>query len=332
MPESSELFDVAAGDWWRWERYELEGGFIRPAEGQNTLIRYNPWKEWRESRAGGQAGDPPYRSLVALLEQVPRPPAPEGEQKLLEWCTSYGLLGALLLQAHRAALQPIPLDSNTPEADIRQTRFFKTPHGWGEAKVPIMRPDDAVPVKAVIRPVGTTEWREEPLAKTWGRYFPKAAEEERETYQYPTPFTDEFCQQYAEPVDEFYQSAEALYRALLQLDGKDGDGTRQPEALLNALVSGVNPVMRRQEDGSFRQYWASLSLIESLSMMAFLDRTESRFLVRCDVCATPFVTGILTQRYCTEKCRWNAQKRRQRAKGEKEGSISEQSRKGDTNG
>ncbi len=133
-------------------------------------------------------------------------------------------------------------------------------------------------------------------------------------------------------MDELYQSAEALYRALLQLDGKDGDGTRQPEALLNALVSGVNPVMRRQEDGTFRQYWASLSLIESLSMMAFLDRTESRHLVRCVVCATLFVTGITTKQYCTDKCRWAAQKRRQRAKGEKEGSISEQSRKGDTNG
>ena len=195
-----------------------------------------------------------------------------------------------------------------------------------------MRPDDAVPVRAVIRPVGTREWREEPLAKTWGRYFPKAAEEERETYQYPTPFTSEFWQQYAEPVDEFYQSAEALYRALLQLDGKDGDGTRQPEALLNALVSGVNPVMRRKEDGSFRQYWASLSLIESLSMMALLDRTQRRHLVRCDVCGTMIVTGIHTQQYCSEKCRWAAQKRRKRGRDKKAGSASEQSRIGDTNG
>ena len=331
MPESSELFDVAAGNWWRWERYELQDGYIRPAKGQNTLIHYNPWEEWREGRAGGQAGDSPYLSLVALIEQA-RPPAPEGEQKLLEWCTSYGLLGTLLLQTHRAALQPIPVDSDTPEADIRQTRYYKAPHGWGETKVPIIRPDDVASVGAMIRPVGTREWFEEPFAKTWSLFFPNVAEEERETFQYPRPFTEEFWQQYAEPEDEFYKNATALYRALGQLDDKEGDGTRQPEALLNSLVSGVNPVMRRQEDGTFRQYWASLSLIESLSMMAFLDRTESRFQVRCDVCATQFLTRIPTQRYCSGKCRWAAQKRRQRAKGEKEGSTSEQSRKGDTDG
>ena len=38
---------VTVGDWWRFDRYSVRNGLIRPVEGA-SLERYNPWETGRE--------------------------------------------------------------------------------------------------------------------------------------------------------------------------------------------------------------------------------------------------------------------------------------------
>src|SRR5262249_463554 len=63
----SEPFDVAVGFWWRFSRYELQAGCIRPASSA-TLEWYDPWAAYRDSRERGAATQTlPYQSLLDLL-------------------------------------------------------------------------------------------------------------------------------------------------------------------------------------------------------------------------------------------------------------------------
>lgn len=99
--------------WWRWSRYEIRDGFIRPSPG-GTLRRYDPWANyWRA--ADGRARDlrAPYQLLVDLLATIEREGriddeqlGPVGERALLDWCADYGLLGLLPQQAWLVMLEP----------------------------------------------------------------------------------------------------------------------------------------------------------------------------------------------------------------------------------
>jgi hypothetical protein len=49
----------------------------------------------------------------------------------------------------------------------------------------------------------TGDWEEEPVTKTWARFFPSIPAEKRATYQYPQPYSEAFWSLYAEPVADF---------------------------------------------------------------------------------------------------------------------------------
>jgi hypothetical protein len=62
---------LAVGRWWRWSRYELRDGYIRPAPGVRLSV-YDPWKRWLDNRPLGRRSDDgtPYRALLNMLRSL----------------------------------------------------------------------------------------------------------------------------------------------------------------------------------------------------------------------------------------------------------------------
>ncbi len=247
MPES---FDVSAGYWWRFDRYEIRDGYIRPAP-DARLERFDPWSEYREARAGHGAERRPYTDLLELVRDLVigsapdgdqiLPLDPQGEERLSRWCATYGLLGILPHRAHMVTLPPRwePLEGRQDYLVQAQRQFFRTSEGWVTAgrsryppkagsggdeqrvrgavipmsKVPRSWPRPGVAIQDLLMPA----WEHEPLSKTWASFFPEVPHEERETYPYPAPLSDAFWRSYAEPVSDFFEAATMLLNVVLGL-------------------------------------------------------------------------------------------------------------------
>lgn len=186
------------------------------------------------------------------------------EQDLLDWCSRYGLLGLLLAstqsvilaprwrpaQSFRASEQGLEMvQVLTPQA----VRYNRINGGWldqiygllpgphslqqpyskkllGQPVPKRLWPSDVPRPSAFLEPITGFPgfWHEEPLSKTWARFFPRVPKNKREIYAYPMPGTREFWGGYAEPVKSFWAKGmelakihEDLFKAKLQ-----GDETR----------------------------------------------------------------------------------------------------------
>lgn len=122
----SEPFDINRGTWWRFSRYQLKDGYIRPVKGAK-LEEYDPWQAYRESWefdpamdtlprwANRRKQDSPYQSLLNLINTLSFKVGTgtnrfllttEGEKSLLEWCAQNGLLGILPQRVQMVTLAP----------------------------------------------------------------------------------------------------------------------------------------------------------------------------------------------------------------------------------
>ncbi len=240
MPES---FDVSAGFWWRFDRYEIRDGYVRPTLGA-ALERFDPWIEYREARAGHGAQRRPFTDLLELVRDLVigsapdgdqiLPLDPQGEERLSRWCGRYGLLGILPHRAHMVTLAPRwePLEGRQDDLAQTQRQFLRTSEGWVTAgrsrylpragsggdeqrvlgavipmsKVPRSWPRPGVAIQGLLMPA----WDHEPLSKTWASFFPDVPHKERETYPYPAPLSEAFWRSYAEPVSDFFEAATLL--------------------------------------------------------------------------------------------------------------------------
>lgn len=84
--------------------------------------------------------------------------------------------------------------------------------------------------------------------------------------------------------------------------------------LLNNLVSSSSMVLVTDREGSYRQEWRAGSLLGCFAMMALQDLTQQRKVLSCEKCNRLFVTEAYQARYCSDRCRHTAQKRRYRQK------------------
>lgn len=244
-----EEFSPGEGHWWRFDRYEVEDGYIRPAPDAH-LDRYNPWKHFPAQSRGRVDASSLYLSLCNL-DATLQPHieswawgtlTSHGEVILCDWCRANGLLGILLQEAHSVSLAPrwgplqIPGMGTESELYPTQVRFIRTGSGWDSVISSSMHDDyvrlvdepeqsgelvraEHIPPKltspGVIRrdiQSGTNpgDWQAESLDQTWATYFPDVPAEERENYQYPLPLSDAFWRQYAEPVNRFLGMARTL--------------------------------------------------------------------------------------------------------------------------
>jgi hypothetical protein len=54
--------------WWRFDRYEIKDGYIRPADGAH-LVFYDPWAQQRRSKIDSSV-PPPYQELLEMLKRL----------------------------------------------------------------------------------------------------------------------------------------------------------------------------------------------------------------------------------------------------------------------
>lgn len=355
MPEE---LDAAGGMWWRFTSYELDQGRIVPGA-EAELERYDPWEAYREVRQERSENELPYQSLVSLIERARLKVVlqknsvqltPESEQGLLDWCTRYGLLGVLLhrLSAATLAARWEPMrgeyvrDGVTREAiEPVLRRFFPVATGWQVTATAhlgrVIEPTDSIRAQdlvsdsdlasnwpsphVIIRDVSTNRLEEEPLSKTWARFFPSVPEGETDTFDYPVPLSEGFWRMYAEPLDDFLDAARSLRNALRALGQmkpyKEASDEERREIVggrdaLHSLTRSVSPTIALLEDGSIRQEWIAPSLLASLGMMALQDLSEDRRIRSCAACGSIFLTSAYQAQYCSPRCRNRAQKQRYR--------------------
>jgi hypothetical protein len=355
----AEMVEVQAGVWWRFTAYECREGSIRPAQGA-TLEPYDPWQAYRAAQAGRKTRPSPYQPLLDLLDGITYRPVgeqgypaltPESEQQVLQWCATYGLLGVLPHRVRMVVLAPRwePLFEGLPEAlwpALRQ--YVRTATGWSlmvsshlsgapgegmpmpqgapEARGRLVGEPDwphGWPMPGVLlRELRGPAWRWEPLARTWGRFFPDLPTDGRETYAYPMPLTPAFWALYAEPVEAFLAGGLALREALRGLAclkplAETSEDERQAIVggmrVLQALVEPVGLTPRLSDEGGVHQQWAATSLLASFAAMALQDLSVKR-LLGCAVCGRLFFSKAPRATYCRRTCRLTAQKRAYREK------------------
>jgi hypothetical protein len=335
-------FEVVTGSWVRFSGYVIRDGAIRPEPGAK-LEPYDPWEEFRRIR-GDRSGEAPYESLANLHQSLQHDwgssrVARDSYPAILDWCERYGLLGVLPHRVLSVDLNPWwhvegERTSFLQKSYVRMNdRWDWMSDGWVIKPElvheqlarggPIEQAAWAPKPKVTIQDFYATRISQEPLPKTWWRFFSDVPAEEAETYEYPLPLSADFWAQYGEPVEDFVLGASFVGRAFQNLtrvraDAEAADTRRFDRAAgmtcLNALVSGIRPsVTMDDQDGRFRQEWGCLSLLSSLAMMALQDLTEGRRLLQCEVCGRLFVTDAYQARYCSDSCRWTAQKRAYRA-------------------
>lgn len=327
---------LPVGYWWRAEEYVLKDGYIRPAPG-TRFMRYDPWEHYRLARQHGKQEDlAPYQELLRLADirfvftKDGFAVQPDDTPRILEWCNKYGLLGVLLQRVREVRFAPrwkrVGLPGAEPDLLFpTQRRLIRTATGWrsqdpqwldgwviqdepdreGSLVEEGRRPADMT-TGAWVRKLDSFDWQWEPLPKTWARFFPDTPSEDRETREYPLPFTNEFWREYAEPLDQFIAAARTLEIALRDL--QKPTEIRLGREKINALAEDVSLALSFGKDG-FRQAWVAASLLGTLAAMAISDLSGGKRVLRCETCGRPFVSGSPAARYCSPTCRHTAQKR-----------------------
>lgn len=370
--KASEPFEVAAGFWWRFSRYELRGEYLRPASGA-TFTWYDPWEAYRASWKQGVATDTlPYQSLLNLLEDLSLPLqarevplgslSPTATDKLLGWCAAYGLLGVLLQRVLMVQLVPRwePLETDQAQGKGAaplwpvQWCYVRTSSGWRARRLWELtrrgggdrrtRPQRGQLVaeksgsarerhpSVLLQDLETGEWVQESIGATWAKFFPGVPATKRETYLYPAPLSDAFCEMYAEPVKEFLRGALALREAVRSLthlkpwevaSALDRLCMTEARDLLNRLVAPVSSTLMLRRDGTVQQRWVAPSLLASLAMMVFQDVSGQRKVLSCEnvTCRRLFAATAWQARYCSKRCRFTVQKRRHRVGNKRPGGV-----------
>src|SRR4051812_21030165 len=114
-----ERLEMGTESWWRFGRYEVRDGYIRPAP-QAQLDEYDPWAEYHAARRGRQEKPAPYQSLLSLLDEITAAISPRDERRIADWCNQYGLLGVLPHQVQLVSLAPmhVPIGLSDPPRTI----------------------------------------------------------------------------------------------------------------------------------------------------------------------------------------------------------------------
>ena len=308
----------------------------------------------------------PYQSLLDFIEKAHRAgptalfkPTPEVESDIASWCAQHGLLGILL---HRA--RSVTLAARWRRDDPRSSKpgylllpvarkFNRLPDAWESKEVHLfdggqkyrldenpnlegqlvsagdLREQSPDGYAEILQHADSFDWQQEPIAETWGAFFPNVPKRDRETHQYPQPLTDEFWAAYAEPIGEFVSAAVTLANAVQglallrqnppsKLTGNQSLAWQRAHYDMAALVNQVSayPLIPDRQSGTIRQIWVSPSLLASFAMMAFQDLAEGKAL-SCAHCERIFVSDAWQATYCSDKCRNTAVKRRYRAKKKK---------------
>src|ERR1051325_2924953 len=148
--------NIIVSPWWKFNRYELANGCIKPAHNAKLQL-YDPWEGFLDARRKTNA-QPPYQALFAVLieagvrdisisgDDSPLEELPvndeglltistKAEEKLLSWCSNYGLLGILSHRTHFVTLAARwkPIARRNETVFPAHKRYFRAPNGWIES-------------------------------------------------------------------------------------------------------------------------------------------------------------------------------------------------------
>jgi hypothetical protein len=315
----------SSGPWWRFNHYEIQGRYIVPSAGAR-FERWDPWGTFWEVRklTVGQsptAAQPPYQTLMRLmheLEYLPGPQrydrlTPQSLMRITKWCEQYGPLGVLLARWEVITLAPVSLG----EDGIKQRTYVRGP---GQAIEIHDLSGDLEPLKprVLIHELDNVNPEEEMSGETWYKYFPTVDRSERNTFQYPEPYSERFCNLYREPLFDFCQAARLLTRAMSHLQPEppvapDPQLARgQALDTINRLRRPVSSVLDFDKDGKPAASWESPSLLSSFAEMYVQDLMFGRQALICACCGVPFVSSAYQAQFCSLACRYRGQKRRLR--------------------
>ena len=330
MHRTRERLEPLAGQWWKFTRYELKDGYIRPAP-DATLSAYDPWSE------PPPGANTAYASLANL---VPRgwdagdngTVSPDTAAAVLAWCQQYGLLGVLLQRIEKVVLQAWTEDEKAilqewngteEERDRYQIRvqFRRNPQGWQllRDRIAVEEAPPADSAGVILHPIDdSVEMAFEPFGKTWARFFPSVPHDQWESYRYPEPLTQEFWALYHEPIEEFIGTAALLEGHLTTLakrretvSGRTIRSVDNYALAIHALNEYVETVRwhLQQTPNGMVQRWGSPSLFTSLVLMALQDVTSAKRPLICLTCRRIFVSPAYQARYCSVRCRHTMNKR-----------------------
>jgi len=286
--------------WWRFDRYEIKDGCIQAAPAAK-MCRYNPGEGFTTNRANHE--QPAYQKLLELVQGMKFHPGPrrfprcvteDSQAEILDWCAQHGLLGVLLSYWEAITLAPQRSGSDTSI----QHRYLRAQGQIVEDLIISSAQLSETPPSVLIRDLRTFQLVEETPHQTWARFFPSVESEKRNTYAYPLPYSDEFCQLYAEPLFFFCTAARSLAAAITRLGspsspGHERDLLAQQQAAdrINFWRRSLSPVVDVNSQGAFQQYWEAPSLLASFADMAVQDLALDQATLVCQACGLPFVSG-----------------------------------------
>lgn len=345
MDESNRRPGLATGPWWRFSRYEIVNGVVRPTE-DAYAEEYDPWQDYLENRRRG-AGEgrvsAPYQDLIGVWRDV-RGHDVDGsygdlglkqKKRLLRWCRQHGLLG---LWHHEVLLALFPVGRGQPDGgplrgyeraawDWRERRLPRTRRGTGQERQGLRLPErllDALPREVwrsalpsggfVMRELASGAISNAPLDSLWRLYFDPDGPLGSPTWPVPPPTSIEFWRSYGEPVSMMMFAAQELASSIEHLTAPTGDKRgRFARERLNVLAAPAAPAVVDTAEG-LTLGWDSPSLLASFATMAISDAAGGASAVVCQTCGAPFLTSAYQARYCSSRCKETARTRRRRAK------------------
>lgn len=313
-----------AGRWWRFSRYEIDGGYIRPADSAR-FGSVDPWKRYWEQAETSDV--PPYLELVALVQELPNDKPLIGQDMkeqldelkpaVIKWCQRFGLLGILphdLLHAQIGDFAVARTGPNFVEVKTQSAGEIDEPE-IGDFTIT----DDS-----------EGEYLFEYSDSTWWKYFPGISEDDRATRNKLLPLSGEFWSEYAEPYEGFIRTAKRFANAIEVLTGPRSRSIAERiigyqtlkidhEAALKRLNAYASPVCqtlsrKRLKSGSrYEMHWESPSLIGHLATQALQDLLGDSRLIKCR-CSRIVVVTHHAAKYCSARCQERYKKQAQRRK------------------
>jgi hypothetical protein len=322
-----KALDSAAGEWWRFDRYEIKDGAIQPAPGAH-LEWYDPWLPFRETKKYKDVPSP-YQGLLQLAANLEFTSpgrlsrlAHSSEAAVLDWCQKNGPLGILLARWESLTLAPQP----SGDFDFVSIRYVRA---YGQ-QVYTIRSSGDLGIRnpsLLLHGLNDLDLVEEPPEKTWRQFFPTVSRARANKYPYPMPYTEEFCRLYAEPVFDFVQAARLFAGAIKHLAKRsldNPDANEQALETINLLRRPISAIIDRNRKGDLQQIWVTPSLLASFAEMFAQDIAYGRATRLCQCCQLPFVSSAYQALYCLPKCRQLQQKRNVRAKAKEARRLREQ--------
>lgn len=272
------------------------------------------------------------------------------EHAILDWCATHGLLG---IAPHVAEVTYLaPRWAETPGSRAArlglvpvQRRYAWGSEGW-QVREHVSSPVDdpriasapkrdgtlvprrlwspAWEMPVVLgRDLGSGTWVTTTVGDAWGPYFPDVPARDRATYAYPVPLSEEFWTGYGEPVEDFLAVTTFYAKTLEDLAPEPREGETlldyapriaEAQTALFSLIAGVHPTLDVTDDARWARAWRAKSLLAAYAMMAYLDITDGKRILACEVCGKPFVSGAYQARYCSARCRKAATQRAYRSR------------------